>query len=419
MIRMRDLRRGDAAPAPATVALEPQVIAQARAICERVRAEGDAAIVDLTRRYDGAELAGRVEVTAGEIAAASVPEDLRRAIKGAAERLRELHAKQLPTPWSATRDGIRYGEVVRPLASVGCYVPGGRAAYPSTVLMTAIPARVAGVDRVVLCTPPAPDGSVPAAVLYAARVAEADAVYRVGGAQAVAALAYGTETIGRVDKVVGPGNVWVAAAKREVAGVVGVDALAGPTEVVVVADGTADPKVLAVDVVAQAEHDPVARALLVTWEDHLAKEVSVALEAEAAASPRGDIVRSALDGSEVILVSDEEEGAAVVDGLAPEHLQVVTAKPRRFLGLVRSFGAAFLGPHTPVSFGDYGVGSNHVLPTMGTARFSSGLRAADFVTVSTFVEAAPEAVAALGPEVEALAGAEGLPGHARASAVRR
>jgi histidinol dehydrogenase len=204
-----------------------------------------------------------------------------------------------------------------------------------------------------------------------------------------------------------------------VAAVVGVDALAGPTELVVVADGTADASVLAVDLVAQAEHDPLARAVLVTWEDHVAKDVSVAIEAEAAVSPRGDIVRSALDASEVILVRGEEEGAQVVDGLAPEHLQVVTAEPRRFLGLVHSFGAAFLGPHTPVSFGDYGVGSNHVLPTMGTARFSSGLRAADFVTVSAWVEAAPEAVAALGPEVEALAGAEGLPGHARASAVRR
>lgn len=419
MIRIRDLRPGDERLLPERPSLEPEVSDAVRAILERVRSEGDRALIELTRRFDGADVTGRLEVAADEVERSStrVPPALRTAIEKMAERLRALHARQLPTPWSVIEGGVTHGELVTPLASVGCYVPGGRAAYPSTVLMTAIPARVAGVQRVVLCTPPGKDGSVPPPVLHAAGVAGVDGVYRVGGAQAVAALAYGTETIGAVDKIVGPGNVWVTAAKRELAGVVGIDGLAGPTELVLVADRTADPEVLAVDLVAQAEHDPLARAFLVTWEEGLPERVSAALDGEAAASPRAEVVGQAR--AEAILVRGEEEAAAVVDGLAPEHLQVVTASPRAFLDRVRRFGAAFLGPHTPVSLGDYGVGSNHVLPTMGTARFSSGLRASDFVTVAAVVEAGPEALATVGPEVEEVATAEGLPGHARTVRVRR
>lgn len=403
------------------MALDPAVADTARAICERVRSEGDAALVDLTGSYDRADVEGRIRVTADEAAvgAERVPEALRGAIDAMAARLRDLHARQLPPEWEAEREGLRYGEVVRPLAAVGCYVPGGRASYPSTVLMTAVPAKVAGVPRVALCTPPDTEGGVSDVVLSAARAAGVDEIFRVGGAQAIAALAFGTETISPVDKIVGPGNVWVTAAKREVSGRVGIDGLAGPTELVVVADAAADAAVLAADVVAQAEHDPDARTFVVCLDEGLPARLQAALKPEIEASPRREIVSSSLEGALAVVVADEEAAAALVDRLAPEHLQVVTAEPRRLLERVRSFGAAFLGPHTPVPFGDYGVGSNHVLPTMATARFSSGLRAADFVTVAAVVEADREAAARLGPEVELVAAAEGLPGHARASEVRR
>src|SRR5581483_2381273 len=374
-LRLVDARRGDPLPSPASLAFEPEVLEGARAILERVRAEGDRALVELTQRYDGVDVSGRIRVSDEEIAAAEreVPEDLRRAIERMADRLRRVHERQIPRSWEEEADGVRFGEVVHPVAAVGGYVPGGRASYPSTVLMTAIPARVAGVERVVVCSPPAADGSVPASVRYAAGVARVDALYRIGGAQAIAALAFGTESVPPVSKIVGPGNVWVTAAKREVTGIVGIDGLAGPTELVVVADRTANPRHLAADLVAQAEHDPLARAFLVTWEEDLAPAVLAELEHGA-----------------LVLVEGEQRAAEAVDRLAPEHLQVVTEDPRAFLARVRSFGAAFLGPFTPVTLGDYGVGSNHVLPTMGTARFASGLRAADLVTVSYVLEAARE-----------------------------
>jgi histidinol dehydrogenase len=419
MLRVLDLRAGDTAPDPVDPAFDPDVREAAARICERVREQGDRALVELTRELDGVDVAGGILVDPAETEEASPPAELRRSIDAMAERLRELHGRQLPTPWEAQRDGVRFGEVVRPLTSVGCYVPGGRAAYPSTVLMTAVPARVAGVERVVLCSPPSADGSLPAAVRYAARVAEVDEVYRVGGAQGIAALAYGTESIPSVAKIVGPGNAYVTAAKREVSGTVGIDLLAGPTELVIVAGTSADPVILAADLVAQAEHDPQARTTLVCMDETLPEKVSRALEAEVEGSSRRDIVESSLALSAAVIVAGEEEAARVVEHLAPEHLQIVTEEPARFLERVRSFGAAFLGPSTPVSFGDYGVGSNHVLPTMATARFSSGLRASDFVTVRSYVEASPESASGIGAEVETVAHAEGLPGHARAVEVRR
>ena len=414
-----DLRAGETAPDPVDPAFDPEVREAAARICQRVHEEGDRALVELTQQLDGVDVAGGILVDPGDIESASPPAPLRRSIDRMAERLRELHGRQLPPPWEAERDGVRFGEVVRPLASVGCYVPGGRAAYPSTVLMTAVPARVAGVDRVVLCSPPSADGTLPETVRYAARVAEVDEVYRVGGAQAIAALAYGTESIPSVAKIVGPGNAYVTAAKREVSGTVGIDLLAGPTELVIVAGAAADPVILAADLVAQAEHDPQARTTLVCMDETLPEKVALALEAEVQSSARREIVESSLALSAAVIVAGEEEAARVVEHLAPEHLQLVTDEPARFLERVRSFGAAFLGPSTPISFGDYGVGSNHVLPTMATARFSSGLRASDFVTVRSFVEASPESAAGIGREVEAVAQAEGLPGHARAGEVRR
>jgi len=420
-LRLVDARRGDPLPSPASLAFEPEVLEGARAILERVRAEGDRALVELTQRYDGVDVSGRIRVSDEEIAAAEreVPEDLRRAIERMADRLRRVHERQIPRSWEEEADGVRFGEVVHPVAAVGGYVPGGRASYPSTVLMTAIPARVAGVERVVVCSPPAADGSVPASVRYAAGVARVDALYRIGGAQAIAALAFGTESVPPVSKIVGPGNVWVTAAKREVTGIVGIDGLAGPTELVVVADRTANPRHLAADLVAQAEHDPLARAFLVTWEEDLAPAVLAELETELAEAPRAEVALAALEHGALVLVEGEQRAAEAVDRLAPEHLQVVTEDPRAFLARVRSFGAAFLGPFTPVTLGDYGVGSNHVLPTMGTARFASGLRAADLVTVSYVLEAAREGIERVGSEVEAIAKAEGFFGHARASEIRR
>jgi histidinol dehydrogenase len=403
------------------VAFPPEVEDGVRQICRRVREEGDAVLVELTRRFDGADVEGRLRVTDQELdrAGRDLDPDLHAALARLAERLRDLHGRQLPPPWSSESGGIRFGERVRPLAAAGAYAPGGRASYPSTVLMTTIPARVAGVERVVLCTPPSADGSVAPAILAAARLAGVDAVYRVGGAQAVAAMAYGTEAVPRVDKVVGPGNVWVTAAKREVAGTVGIDGLAGPTELVIVADRSAEPAVLAADLVAQAEHDPLARVTLVCLETGVADRVDQALEREVAASPRHEIVEASLRHAVAVVARSDQEAAVIVDRVAPEHLQVVTRDPEGILELARSYGAAFLGPLTPVAFGDYGVGSNHVLPTMRTARFSSGLRAADFVTVSSVVEATREGAERFGPETELLARAEGLPGHARAVEVRR
>ena len=421
MLKVVDLRAWGEPPEPAGLVIAPEVVATVRDILQRVRTEGDRALTDLTRVHDGADVAGRIRVGDDEIEAAteSLSGELRDALAAMAERLRDLHTRQVPAAWEAERDGIRYGEVVRPLAVAGCYVPGGLAAYPSTVLMTAVPAAVAGVERIVVCTPPMADGSVPKMVLHAAHLAGVESVYGVGGAQAIAAMAFGTETVPRVDKIVGPGNVWVTAAKREVAGIVGVDALAGPTELVVVADETSDAAVLAADLVAQAEHAPDARAFVVSMDEGLADRLERRLDEAVQGSPRRDVVAAALADAAVLLVASPEQAASAVDALAPEHLQVLTSDPRWFLNRVRSFGAAFLGPHTPVSFGDYGVGSNHVLPTMGTARFSSGLRAADFVTVASVVEASPEAPARFGPEIERVAIAEGLPGHARASEVRR
>jgi histidinol dehydrogenase len=412
---------GTALPPLARPAFDDDVVSGVRGIVGRVRSEGDAALVELTARFDGCDVAGRIEVGREEIeaAVAAVPSDLRAAIDRMNERLWDLHARQLPLPWVAEREGVTYAETIRPVASAGAYVPGGRAAYPSTVLMTAVPARVAGVERVVVCTPASRDGSVHPAVLYAAAAAGVRSVYRIGGAQAVAALAYGTETVAPVDVVVGPGNVWVTTAKREVAGVVGIDGLAGPTELVIVADATADPEVVAADLVAQAEHDPLARVVLVALDPSLPDRVRPALEAEVRSSGRREVVEAALEGSFAVVVRGEREAAGVVDRVAPEHLQVLTAEPRRMLAHCRSYGAAFVGPLTPVAFGDYGVGSNHVLPTMGTARFASGLRASDFVTVSSVLEASPDGLARHAGEVELVAHAEGLPGHARAVEVRR
>lgn len=421
LLAVLDLRGRPVELAPRRLEVDPDVVRTVRDIVARVRAEGDAALHDLTARLDGADLRARGLFASPEELAAvegAVGPELAGAIDRLVERVSDLHARQVPREWWGEGPGYRFGEVVRPLRRVGCYVPGGRAAYPSTVVMTVVPARVAGVEEVVVATPPRPDGSLPAAVLYAARRAGATEVLKVGGAQAVAALAYGTESVRPVDKVVGPGNLYVTLAKREVAGDVGVDGLAGPSELVVVADASADPVLVAADLLAQAEHDPLAAATLVTTDRELPGAVARALECELSRAEREEVVRAALGHARAVLVEDEADAARAVDALAPEHLQVVLAHPEPFLERVRNAGAVFLGPASAVPFGDYGVGSNHVLPTMGTARFSSGLRASDFVTVRAVVALSPEGAARLAPEAALLARAEGLPGHARAVELR-
>jgi histidinol dehydrogenase len=421
MLELLDLRERRERLEPRRLEVDPSVIQAVGAIIQRVRDEGDECLFDLARRFDGADLRERGLLATPEEfrrAQRELPDELRRAIDALVRRLAELHARQLPGEWSAEREGIRFGEMVRPIRAVGCYVPGGRAAYPSSVAMTVVPAATAGVEEIVVCTPAGADGGLPAAVLYAAARAGATRVVKSGGAQAIAALAFGTESVAAVDRVVGPGNAYVTEAKRQVNGLVGIDGLAGPSELTIVADDTAEAELIAIDLVAQAEHDPDASTTLVTTDPALVERVRTALDVEVARAGRRDIVERAMLHTRAVLVADEERAVEAVDDLAAEHLEIVLEDARGFLERVRNAGAVFLGPWTAVPFGDYGVASNHVLPTGGTARFSSGLRAADFVTVTSVVEMDAEAVRALAPEVAAIARDEGLVGHARAVEVR-
>ena len=419
MLELLDLRERGERLEPTAFEIDPTVADTVRDILARVRAEGDAVLLELAERFDGARLDTLV-VTDEELAAAELetPAELKHALDALIERLRDLHARQLPREWTDERDGVVSGEIVRPLRAVGCYVPGGRAVYPSSVCMTVVPAVVAGVERIVLCTPPSADGSRPAAVRYAAVKAGATVVVKSGGAQAIAALAFGTASVPRVDRVVGPGNAYVTEAKRQLSGTVGIDGLAGPSEVTVVADADADPELCAVDLVAQAEHDPDAVTHFVTTDASLVPRVEAALAAQVEGAARREIVEPALRRARAIVVRDLDQAAEVVDDLAAEHLLLLLPDPRAFLGRVRNAGAVFLGPWTAVPFGDYGVASNHVLPTAGTARFASGLRAADLVTVRSVVELTAEAAVRLAPETAAIARAETLDGHARAIELR-
>ena len=342
------------------------------------------------------------------------PGELAEALDALIERLKTFHARQLPHEWRDEQDGVRFGEMVRPLASVGCYVPGGRAVYPSSVCMTVVPAVVAGVEEIVVCTPPQADGSVPASVLYAARRAGAHFVVKTGGAQAVAAMAYGTESVLRVDRIVGPGNAYVTEAKRQVAGTVGIDGLAGPSELTIVADGTLDARLVALDLIAQAEHDPQARTFFVTTSPELVEAVGEALEQAVRTAGRREIIDTSLSYTKAVVVRDLDHAAEVVDELASEHVLVLLPDPEAFVANIRNAGALFLGRATAVPFGDYGVASNHVLPTAGTARFSSGLRASDYVTVTSVVELSDVAAARFAPSTAEIAWAEGLVGHAKA-----
>ena len=417
MLEFLDLReRGERLEAT-RLETDPTVADTVAGILQRVFVEGDEVLIELCQRFDGADLSGRGVLVGDEefeAAERETPAELRDALDALIERLHVFHARQLPREWREERDGVRFGEVVRPLQSVGCYVPGGRAVYPSSVCMTVVPAVVAGVEEIVLCTPPMADGSVPAAVLYAAKKAGATYVAKTGGAQAVAAMAYGTESIPRVDLIVGPGNAYVTEAKRQVAGTVGIDGLAGPSELTIVADDTLDARLVALDLIAQAEHDPQARTFFVTTAPELVEAVGDALQRALPSAGRREIIDTSLMHTKAVVVRDLDQAADVVNDLAAEHLLVLLPDPEAFVARVRNAGAIFLGRATAVPFGDYGVASNHVLPTAGTARFSSGLRASDYVTVSSVVQLSDEAAARFAPGTAEIAWAEGLVGHAKA-----
>ena len=392
------------------------------AIISDVRARGDAALVDYTRRFDRLDLtAATLAIPAAEIdaAVASIPAELAAALDLAATRIERFHRAQLPADLSLDDEtGLTLGMRWTPLDAVGLYVPGGKAAYPSSVLMNALPARAAGVSRIAMCVP-TPDGVMNPLVLAAARRAGVSEIYRVGGAQAVAALAWGTPTIAPVDRIVGPGNAYVAEAKRQVFGRVGIDAIAGPSEVVILADAANDPRHVALDLLAQAEHDEVAQSILITDSTAFADAVAAAVAAEIPTLPRAAIAGASWrDHGAIILVRDWDEATALVDRFAPEHLQIMLPDAAAVFAKIRHAGAAFLGRNCPEAIGDYVGGPNHVLPTGRSARFASGLSVFDFLKRTTWIESSGASLATIGPAAVALAEAEGLQAHARSVAAR-
>jgi histidinol dehydrogenase len=401
---------------------EEDVSREVKSIVAEVRAEGDAALIALSRRFDKVELSAKtLRVSPDDIAAAwrSCAQDVKDALSLAASRIEAYHRRQVPKDESFTDGtGATLGWRWNALSSVGLYVPGGTASYPSSVLMNAVPARVAGVERVAMVTP-ASGGAINPLTLVAARIAGVSEIYRIGGAQGIAALAYGTQTIAPVDKIVGPGNAYVAAAKREVFGRVGIDSIAGPSEILVVADGANDPAWIAADLLSQAEHDASSQSVLITDDAAFADSVAAEVERQLAALPRRDIAaRSWKEHGAIIVVAKLEDAAALVDSIAPEHLEIATADPRAFFARVRHAGAAFLGRHTPEAIGDYVAGPNHVLPTSRTARFSSGLSVLDFLKRTSVGACDADALSRLAPAALALAEAEGLGAHGRSIAIR-
>ncbi|MCB1422269.1 MAG: histidinol dehydrogenase [Nitratireductor sp.] len=387
-----------------------------------VRKRGDAALVDYTARFDRLTLEpGQLRISQDEIdaAAGSVPKEQIEALTLARDRIRAHHEKQMPKDDRYTDPvGVELGSRWTAVEAVGLYVPGGTASYPSSVLMNAVPAKVAGVDRIVMVVP-TPDGELNPLVLAAAKLAGVDEIYRIGGAQAVAALAYGTDMVAPVAKIVGPGNAYVAAAKRQVFGTVGIDMIAGPSEVLVVADGENDPDWLAIDLLAQAEHDAAAQSILITDSPSLADAVIDAVERQMKTLPRAEIAAASWrDFGVVITVGALNDALPLVNRLAAEHLEIATADPEAFLAGVRNAGAVFLGKHTPEAIGDYVGGSNHILPTARSARFSSGLSVLDFVKRTSILKCGPDQLAAIGPAAVTLAEAEGLQAHGRSVSIR-
>ena len=429
MIRVLDARtlgldRVVVALARPPAAVRPEIHRAVDGILADVRTRGDAALLELTARFDGftAATATELVITPDEFETAErqLAPDVRAALAYAAERIERFHAAGTPKSWRLTDEhGSVLGQEIRPLDRVGIYAPGGRAAYPSTVLMTAVPARVAGVRDIVLVTPPGPGGRVDRAVLGAARLAGVTEGYRLGGAQAVAALAYGTATIRRVDKIVGPGNIYVALAKARVFGEVGIDMVAGPSEVVVVGDADADPTWVAGDMLAQAEHDPMARALCITDSAGLVSGVAAALERQLATLPRREIAARALEANGALIrVASLDDAVELANRLAPEHLELMVNVPAALLPRVRHAGAVFVGGHTPEVVGDYVAGPSHVLPTAGTARFASPLGTEDFVKRSSVIEYSRRGLVVAAPHLRTLTRIEGLAGHGLAAELR-
>ncbi len=389
-------------------------------IIERVRREGDSVLIELARSLDGAELSD-LRVSADEISRAceKIAPDLKQAVCRAKDNIEQFHRRQLPSSWWESGEGLLLGQRYTPLSAAGIYVPGGTAGYPSSVLMAAVPASLAGVKQILLCTPPDKTGRINAVTLFAARECGIKDIFKVGGAQAVAAMAYGTKTVPRVDKIVGPGNIYVTLAKREVFGQVGIDLLAGPSELLIAADEQANPAFIAADLLAQAEHDLMSRVFLVTASRRLAEQVLAQLGQQLASLPRKETVERCLrDNGAIVLLDTWEQSWEIANQLAPEHLELHLADPWRYLDRFKNAGAIFLGSHSPSPLGDYWAGSNHVLPTGGTARYASPLGVMDFIKYSQVVYYTAETLSGAGPAIEVFARQEGLEAHARAVAIR-
>lgn len=403
----------------------PEQNAAVKTIVSAVKNEGDAALLKYTEQLDGMKLSPEtLRVTEEEMRAAydKVEPSFVAAISAAATNIRAYHARQKRNSWMDLQpDGSMLGQIIRPLKRVGVYVPGGKASYPSSVLMNVIPAQVAGVPEIVMVTPPATSGKegIDPYILVAAAEAGVNEIYRVGGAQAIAALAYGTETIEPVDKICGPGNIYVALAKREVYGAVDIDSIAGPSEIAVLADDSADPAYVAADLLSQAEHDEMASAILVTTSEAFAKACQEEVQRQLAVLPRRDIAAASIEKYGVILLVDSiEEGIGVINQLAPEHFELMVEEPIAYLGLVENAGAIFLGPYSSEPVGDYFAGPNHIIPTNGTARYSSPVDVDDFIKKSSLIYYSKEALLKNGETIMELARREGLEGHARAIEIR-
>ena len=402
--------------------IAPDVAGTVTDIIANVRKNGDAALFDYTLRFDKAEL-DTLEVTAGEIdeAFAAVEPEFIEIIKEAAANIRAFHEKQVRTSFIINdRNGVVIGQKVIPIEKVGLYVPGGTAAYPSTVLMDSIPAKIAGCAEIVIATPPGKDGKVNPLILASAKIAGVDRIFKVGGAQAIAALAYGTESVPKVDKIVGPGNAFVAEAKKQVFGKVSIDMIAGPSEILVVADSTCDPRFIAADMLSQAEHDKMASAVLVTDSREFAEAVSAELEAQIPLLPRKEIARASIDDNGKIIVAKNDLALAIdiANEIAPEHLELCVDQPFDYLDKIKHAGSIFMGKNCPEALGDYFAGPNHTLPTSGTARFSSPLSVDDFVKKSQYTYYTSEALEKVADKIAYVADKEGLHAHAKSAAIR-
>lgn len=391
-----------------------------RQIVADVMTGGDAAVKKYTRKFDGVSVDG-LAVSGDEIdeAFASVSPRFLEVVKKSAENIAEFHSKQKKSGFEINRDGVTLGQKYTAVEKAGLYVPGGTASYPSTVLMNAVPAKIAGVGEIIMCTPPSANGKVRAEILAAAKIAGVDRIYKCGGAQAIAAMAYGTESIPKVYKIVGPGNIFVALAKKLVFGTVSIDMIAGPSEILVVADGKADARHVAADMLSQAEHDKLASAVLVTDSAALAKDVAAEIDRQLETLPRREIASASIENNGKIIVTDSIERAVeVANAIAPEHLEMCVENPRAWLDKIKNAGSVFLGGYTPEALGDYYAGPNHTLPTGGSAKFSSPLSVDDFLKKTQYIMYSAEALEEAAADVEYFAESEGLDGHARSVKIR-